>query len=145
MKSDPNGNTTLRINVLSASIGAVIAAILAFGGTWLYGIITDKQPQLTYRLTEGPPMPGSLTNSTVYAIEVSNRGKREASDVRLDLRFGDGELREKSLNTPQGMQYKEQVSPDKKTYLFTSPLFNPGDRVTGSVTVQGSAGAGSQG
>jgi hypothetical protein len=136
MQSDSSEKVTFRVNALSAAIGAIITALLTFGGTWLYGVISDKEPKLTYRLTESPPLPGSLANSAVYAVEVVNRGEREAINVRLDIRFGQGELLEESLNTPQGMEFRKQVTPTKNSYLFTSPLRNPGDRVTGSFLVR---------
>jgi hypothetical protein len=65
-----------RLSIPSVIIGAILTTIVTLLGTWIYSTITEKHPLLQYRLTAGPPLPGSLSRSGVYVVEFQIPAKK---------------------------------------------------------------------
>jgi hypothetical protein len=127
------GAVNERFSVKNVAITALITTVVTLLGTWVYSTITDKPRELQYRVSTTPPLPGRLANHAAYIFEISNPGEKESENIRFDVKFPQGEIREKSVVVPPGMDYKEPVLSAKDSYLLTAPILNPGDIVRVSI------------
>jgi hypothetical protein len=119
-----------RTNWVAIIGGAAITTILGLLGTWAYSSITSQSTELSFEVTEAPPLFGTLEDSRIYFLRIANSGDRPIDSVQAAVEFSDGvEITESDITGPAALEQSSDIEVVGSTSTVRVPAMNSGDSV----------------
>lgn len=116
-------SATRKTSIQTILLTGIVSLIVGVGSGVLINYLTVKQPKLIYDITTQEVFPGQQNNIGIFAIRISNDGKREIENLLCHLKFPGGKITERKITgipnsamTIAGAEHDIEVS---------SPFLNP--------------------
>lgn len=116
---------TRKTNIHIILITGLVSLVVGVGSGVLINYLTEKRPILTYDITTQEVFPGQQNNIGIFAIRISNDGKRELEQLSCNLQFSKGIITEKKLTGIPNSAAK--IDGTDNGIEVTAPFLNPGE------------------
>lgn len=108
-------------------IAAIITGIFTIVAGFVTNLVTQKEPALTYSISESPILPGPGITKQIYVILVTNTGKKDVSETLTLVELKEGEIKETASEASPGMKLLEEKG--SQIFKVTADTMNPGEYV----------------
>ncbi|MDP1859564.1 MAG: hypothetical protein Q8K82_12890 [Gemmatimonadaceae bacterium] len=123
-------------SIAKIALTTVASAALTVAAGYATYRVTSREPQLTYEMSEGPPLSTVGLTRRIYVLKVRNTGSREVEEFAVSLSMPAGRLEDVSVSRTAGLDLTEQR--DSVSFRAKAAFFNPADSLTVSLLASSS-------
>jgi hypothetical protein len=110
---------------------AIVTGLVSVGTGMLLFKIQNKQPILTYNVSESVPFQGDSANLSIYLVEIKNDGKKFVEDVQCNIDVQSANIVNKRFKTDDALPFTDICK--SNNCRISIPLLNPNELLSVSI------------
>ena len=120
----------------------VVASVITGFFTIAAGVVTywvtQREPAITYSVSESPVLSGSETAKQILVVDVRNTGKKEVTDLLVQVLLSEGAIDDGAVEASPGLDVEEERGPG--LFSIQAETVNPGEFTKLSLLIASQAG-----